>query len=178
MKYVTLLLGLNIVLSASSLELLIGHYHNGEYKSLCSTGSQSIYSYKNDDTLLNMIADACLKSDNIGLLSRVIPYLKEGKASRNNAMIYSLLILKKRAILNYFEDHLDISNMKLPVIDHPLSYLYFSLSNKTFRKIDDLVIFESGEIRYEVTFISDVKHPKIIIHLYKDNKRLTTHQYW
>ena len=147
MKSLFLIL-LPLLLCANTEQTLLSDYQAKKFHQTCLEGSKLVYQYRHNDTLLNMIANSCINSDNIDMLGRLIPYLKHTKASRNNASLYATLLLEKKLLLQHLIDGIDISSLTLPAIHHELSRCFDALSRKTYIKTDDIYRIKSDNNEY------------------------------
>lgn len=143
------------------------YLHAKDYKHACRTGSKIVYSGEKDEKLLSVIAQTCLKSDSINMVSLIQGKLRQTQKSRTNAVVLASIALQKKLIYQFMYDGVDISTLALPVTEHPLSYAFTAIRDGKFEllsKQPKIIGFKKADLDYKV-FIDKKDRGRVIIEI-------------
>jgi len=144
---------------------------NKKYSKVCTL--ENIYRYQNNDKVLSLIGNACLKIDSIYLLPRISKFLIHTKEGRANSLYFLTITLQKKLIYNYIFDGISLKGFNLPMTDYLLSYIFYKIKNKQFIKKKNKIIIKKGNITYMVYKNKD----KMFVDEYLDNKLMKRRWY-
>jgi len=154
---------------------IVKDYENKNYKKVCIYGTVA---NSKDETILSLIADACLKIDSINPLGTIIKRLVSTPKYRENASYFATILLQKKLIYQFMNDDIDLSGMRLPRTSYVLSVVFENLVKKNYKVIEK----KTKRIKIvlkDVTYIlwrSSDKPVKIYLDKYKDG--ILIKQYW
>ncbi len=153
-------------------------YKAQQYKKACQIG-KTLFANERDEKFLSLIGHACLKADYIDTLAMVQSRLRSTRQSRENAVVFSSVLLQKRLIYQFMYDDTDLCSFSLPISDHPLSYAFVAIRDKSYRMISTnpkVIEFHRHGIRYTLS-IDRSNRGKITIEADDDNNHTTIHRY-
>lgn len=164
---------------AINLDYINKAYNNQEYSKICTDNIVDYAKRSKDDGLLNLYAISCLKLDYINKLIVPINSLVRTKEARLNAVYYSTILYKKKLLYAALVDGLDISNIKLPKCDYVLSDIYDNYVESNFIRVDDKLIFNFNNLKYEVSLVNSYSFIKVIVNIFDlDGNLIETKEYW
>jgi hypothetical protein len=149
------------------------------YERACQIGKTIFFNQERDEKFLSLIGQACLKADYIDTLAMIQSRLRESKSSRQNAALFSSIILQKRLIYQFMYDGTDISSLALPVSDHPLSHAFVAIRDKKYTvtsKIPKIIEFTDDTTHYKL-YIDTTKNGKITIEIRDAHGHISIHRY-
>jgi len=149
-------------------------YDNKNFTKICVYGHNHFNQIKNNEDILSLVGFACVKRDYFIYLPPIINQLKYTKKSRDNAIYFSLLFFEKKLLISYMLDNLDLSYYRLPLIDHPISFVMTNLINKNFTKQNNMIIINQNDTTYKV-YKNDEQ--KVFIDVYKNGNFVESHWY-
>ena len=170
---------LAITANANSYDNFYKHLKNKNYFQACKSGKQIFINNERDEKLLSVIGETCLKADYIYVATMVQSRLRESKDARNNAVIFSSVLLQKRLIYQFMHDNIDISTLALPVSDHPLSHTFVAIRDKSYTLSSaspKIIKFKKDEKQYKV-YIDFKKKGRVVIEETDKNNKTITHRY-
>ncbi len=153
-------------------------YKAQNYEKACQIGKQ-LFTHERDEKFLSLIGHACLQADYIDTLAMIQSRLRRSQSARENAVIFSAIVLQKRLIYQFMYDHTDISSFTLPISDHPLSHTFVAIRNGQYTlrsQIPKVITFQQGGIHYKV-YIDRHKRGRVIIETKDANHHTTIHRY-
>lgn len=151
----------------------------GQYNRICTDEARTIFIEKQDVSLANIYAKACLKMDRLNELIIPMVMLYKDKYSRENAALYSTILFQKKLLYLALIDGVDISYIKTPKINYILSEIFDKFVSNDYTKISDKFIFigENGQ-KYELFIKDDEDIKKMVLVLYKEDKIDSIKTYW
>jgi hypothetical protein len=155
---------------------IVGDYKNQNYKKVCIYGAAS---NSKDESILSLVASACLKVDSINPLGTIIKKLVSTPKYRENASYFATILLQKKLIYQFMNDGIDLSEIRLPRTSYILSVVFENLVKKNYKIIDK----ETHKIKITLkdkTYIiwrKDTKPTKIYIDVYRDGALIKSHWY-
>lgn len=155
------------------------HMKNKEYKKACEVGRTIFFNQERDEKFISLIGQACLKADSINTLAFIQSRLRESEYARQNAALFSSLVLQKRLIYQFMYDNTDISSLSLPISDHPLSIAFVAIRDNTFTltsKEPKIIQFSKDDKIYKL-YIDDKKNGRITIEIKDKNNEIEIHRY-
>lgn len=155
------------------------HLEEKRYFKACINGRDIFLQGEQNQELLSAVGEACLRADYIYVLAMVQSRLRASKDARNNAVVFSSIVLQKRLIYQFMYDDADISSLALPVIDHPLSHTFVAIRNKEYKTLSDspkIITFEKGEKSYKV-YIDFNEKGRVVIEEHSAGAKTITHRY-
>ncbi len=153
-------------------------YKAQKYQKACQIG-KTLFSNERDEKFLSLIGHACLKADYIDTLAMVQSRLRTTQQARENAVVFTSILLQKRLIYQFMYDHTDISSFSLPISEHPLSHAFVAIRDKNYRTLSTkpkVIEFRRGNTRYTLS-IDRRNRGKITIEAHDDNNHTTIHRY-
>jgi hypothetical protein len=160
-----LIIFLAVFLSAS----IIDDYKNKNYSAVCNY--QNIVTYKNNEKILSIIGEACVKTSDLYLLPFIVNYLKHSSIGRKNAIYFLVIFNEKKLLYTFLFDNFDISDFSFPKTNYILSIVFNAIKNKNYKKLGDVYL-----IKYKNLSIKMYKeNDKMIIETF-DNKKIK--RYW
>ncbi len=172
-----------IIVFSSALSIdkysLIDEYKNGNYKNVCKMGKHFYTGNSNDEKLLTIIGDACLRVDYINPLGDIIKKLVSTPEFRENASYFATILLQKKFIYQFMNDNIDLKNLKLPRTSHVLSVVFENLVKNNYKIIDKFsktIEIKLKDIRY-IIWLSNDFPKKVYIDEFKADKLLKRHWY-
>ncbi len=155
---------------------IVSDYKNQNYKKVCIYGTVA---NSKDESILSLIASACLKVDSINPLGTIIKKMVSTPKYRENASYFATIILQKKLIYQFMNDGIDLSNLRLPRTSYLLSVVFENIVKKNYKIIDKTtkkikIVLKN---RTYILWRSSTKPIKIFIDEYKDGILLKTHWY-
>ncbi len=153
-------------------------YKQKDYEKACQIG-KSIFTHERDEKFLSLMGYACLQADYIDTLAIIQSRLRNSKASRENAAIFTSVLLQKRLIYQFMYDNIDISSFTLPISDHPLSYAFVALRDGNFTCISQrpkIIEFYRHNTRYKL-YIDRQNRGRVTIEATDAKNHTTLHRY-
>ena len=179
LKLLLILSILGASLSANSYTDFKKYLKNEDYMKACIAGKKIFLKNERDEKLLSAVGKACLKADYIYVSTIVQSRLRSTKNARINAVIFASTLLQKRLIYQFMYDNTDISTLGLPISDHPLSYTFVAIRDKSYTLVSaspKIIRFKKDDKTYKVYIDFQEKGRIIIEETGKDNKTIT-HRY-
>ncbi|NOX16366.1 MAG: hypothetical protein GXP61_10170 [Epsilonproteobacteria bacterium] len=152
---------------------IIDDYKNQKYKKVCIYGTVS---NSKDESILSLIASACLKIDSINPLGILIKKMVTTPKYRENASYFATILLQKKLIYQFMIDDIDLSGIRLPRTSYVLSIVFENLVKKNYKVIGNKIKITLKNKTYMI-WHSNKKPIKIFIDEYKDGILLKTHWY-
>ncbi len=155
------------------------NFKEKNYERACQIGKTIFFNQERDEKFLALIGQACLKADYIDTLAMIQSRLRESEAARQNAALFSSIVLQKRLIYQFMYDNTDISSLALPVSKHPLSYAFIAIRDKQFTivsKEPKVIEFSKDEKQYKL-YIDTNKNGKITIEVKNKANQISIHRY-
>lgn len=155
------------------------HLEQKLYFKACIDGKNIFLQGEQNQELLSTIGQACLRADYIYVLAMLQSRLRDSKDARNNAVVFSSIVLQKRLIYQFMYDDADISSLGLPVIDHPLSHAFVAMRDAEYTLLSEspkVIAFTKGEKNYKV-YIDFKERGRVIIEEQSPNAKTITHRY-
>ena len=152
---------------------------NENYMKACIAGKKIFLQNERDEKLLSAIGQACLKADYIYVSTIVQSRLRTTKDARNNAVVFASTLLQKRLIYQFMYDDTDISTLGLPVSEHPLSYTFVAIRDKSYTVVSaspKIIKFKKDDKEYKV-YINFQEKGRVIIEETTKNNKTITHRY-
>ena len=180
MMHKTLLLFIFTVLTlaaASRGEILQG-YQNKEYRDVCIEGSKILRSYREDEPLINAVADACLKMHIVDLLPNPIVLLKKTPEARQNASFYATILFQKKMLYHALIDGIDISGVRVPKVDYVLSSVFDLFVRGKYTREGKVYLLDDGTYTYRMQVVETARHKKIELKQYRGNTFVQQYYYW
>ncbi len=178
-KQTLLLLSLLSTLSADLYEEFSKNLQQKNYERACQIGKTIFFKQERDEKFLSLIGQACLKADYIDTLAMIQSRLRESKPARQNAALFSSIVLQKRLIYQFMYDGTDISTLALPISDHPLSHAFVAIRDKKYTlssKTPKVIEFDSDQQHYKL-YIDTKKNGKITIEIRDAHGDTSIHRY-
>jgi hypothetical protein len=150
-----------------------------EYEKACQIGKTLFYRQERDQKFLALVGQACLKADYIDTLAMIQSRLRESEYARQNAALFSSIVLQKRLIYQFMYDDTDISSLALPISDHPLSVAFVAIRNKTFTltsQTPKIIEFSQDDKTYKL-YIDNQKNGRITIEIKDKDNNIEIHRY-
>ena len=152
---------------ADSYESFANSLEANRSASACKIGKKILLSGERDEQLLGAIARVCLKEDYLYTTTIIGAKLRDTKESRANATLLTSLALQKKLLYQFMYDDTDISPFYLPVTEHPLSYAFSAIRDKSYTTLSHhpkVVTFEHKGVAYRV-YIDKSDAGRVIIEI-------------
>lgn len=175
-KIVLIFLSLYSISFSYSKNEIVSDYENQNYKKVCIYGTVA---NSKDESILSLIANACLKIDSINPLGTIIKKLVSTAKYRENASYFATILLQKKLIYQFMNDDIDLSKIRLPRTSYILSVVFENLVKKNYKIIDK----KSKKIKIVLkneTYIlwrSNQKPIKVYINEYRGGVLIKSHWY-
>ena len=155
----------------------VAAYKAKEYLKACKAGSKMMAKGERNEQLLSLVGYACMQADYTNTLEILQNRLRSSKEARENATLFSALVLQVRLIYQYLHDGVDISKLYLPVAEHPLSKAFVAIRDgKVEKKSLGHVVFYDAKRRYDV-YIDPTPPYKLAIDVTDENGNKEEHRY-
>lgn len=181
--YITkILLSLSILVISLDANVYDDFYRdlkNKNYFQACISGKKIFNKNERDEKLLSVIGQTCLKADYIYVAAMIQSRLRESKDARNNAVVFSSIVLQKRLIYQFMHDNIDISTLALPISDHPLSHTFIAIRDKSYTLSSaspKIISFKKDGKKYKV-YIDFKAKGRVIIEETDSKNKTITHRY-
>ncbi len=174
-----LLLSFSLLLQADLYDDFSQHMKDKEYKKACDAGRTIFFNLERDEKFIALIGQACLKADSINTLAIIQSRLRNSESGRQNAALFSSLLLQKRLIYQFMYDNTDISTLALPIGEHPLSHAFVSIRDNSYKLISKqpkVIEFTHKDKHYKL-YIDTKKRGRITIEVKDKNNKIKTHRY-
>ena len=155
---------------------IVSDYKAQNYKKVCIYGTVA---NSKDETILSLIASACLKIDSINPLGTVIKRMLSTQKQRENASYFATIVLQKKLIYQFMNDGIGLSNLRLPRTSYLLSIIFENLVKKNYKIIDKKTNKIKIVLKNETYILwhSNSKPVKIYVDEYKDGVLFKHHWY-
>ncbi len=180
------ILKLSLILAIMAIGAQADMYHKfskyldkKDYRNACVTGKKIFADNEKDEKFISIIGYACMKADYIDTLAILQSKQRESKDTRQNAVIFSSLVLQKRLIYQFMYDDSDISTLALPISEHPLSNTFVAIRDKNFKLISSspkTIGFTKDNKQYKV-YINKKDRGRITIEVKDSNNNIKKHRY-
>jgi len=150
-------------------------YKTGNYKKVCRDGKKVLNKLNN--SFISIVGDACAKEDDINILGIIISKLNKTKNDRANASYFATLILQKKLIYQFMNDHINLSGLVLPKTTHILSRVFQKLTKNRYKILDK----KSNKLEISdypfiyILWLSSDKPAKVYIQEYKESNLIKIH---
>lgn len=179
-KYLLIILIMLSTIQADKYNQFLKHLNDKNYEKACRSGKQIIYAHEKDEKLLSLIAQSCLKVDYIYALSMVQHRLRNSKQTRADASAFSSVVLQKKLIYQFMYDDTDISSFALPIVSHPLSYVFVAIRDGNYKSISKhpkIITFSKSNKKYKV-YIDKKDIGRVIIEIKDANNNIQKRKYY
>jgi len=164
MKIINLVIALTLMLSAD----IVDDYLNKRYIQICNF--TTLKKYIRDEKALSLMGDACIKTDNLFMLPFIVHKLKNTPTGRKNAIYFLTIYMQKKLICSFVFDNISLEGFSFPKTDYFLSFIFESLKNKDYKKIDNKIVIKNKtkNISYYIyknqnrVYIDTFKNQKLI----------------
>jgi len=153
MKKLSALLLIVAFAHAVTLQEMVRHYNNHNYRYVCLHGYKLFRYIKKDENLLSMYAFACLKSDYIDRLAVPILLLHGSKTARKNRAYFSLILAQKNLLVSSLCDGEKLTNLRVPNTDFYLSEIFNLYYQKKYKIVDNSYIFKDKNVTYRLKVV-------------------------
>lgn len=165
-------------LNAISQNEIVDLYENEEYDKICQPNVVELFSKSKDEYIANLYAKSCLKTDKINRLTTAIIELFRTKKSRENSAFLTTILFQKKLLYHAVIDNVDISYIRLPKIDYPLSKVFHKFVSKDYQKRDNVFIFKDDDKIYELFVRDSGGIKKLILNTLKDDIIIDSKSFW
>jgi hypothetical protein len=152
---------------------------NKNYENACRVGKKVILSNEKDEKLISLVAKSCLMCDYIHGSTLAQYKLRKTEEGRSDAVAFSSVLLQKKLVYQFMYDDTDISSFSLPIINHPLSYTFVAIRDKSYKlvsKSPKVIEFKVKEDLYKV-FIDKNDKGRVIIEITDQNNNTQRRRY-
>ncbi len=122
---------------------IVDDYISGKYEKICTF--ENIYDYGNNEKVLSIIGESCIKLDKIYVLPYLINKLKKTDLGRKNAIYFLTILMQKKLLYSYLFDNMPLDSFNFPLTDYVLSYVFEKIKNKEFQKQDGVIIIKGAK---------------------------------
>ncbi|CZE49436.1 hypothetical protein [Campylobacter geochelonis] len=151
----------------------------GQYNRICQDSVRDLFISKQDESIANIYANACLKMDKISELIIPMVMLYKTKDQRENAALYSTILFQKKMLYLALADKVDISYIRTPKINYVLSMVFdkfvqgeYTLKNNIY----SMVLDDSQHCDLLMKEENGIK--QMVVLLYKNGKINSVKKYW
>jgi len=173
------LLIITVSLNADSYKDFSKYLKNKDYRNACIKGKIIFENNEKDEELISLIGFSCMKADYINTLGTLQSKQRKTIESRQNAVIFSSLLLQKRLIYQFMYDNTDISTLALPISEHPISKTFVAIRDNNFKIISEYpktIEFTTDNKLYKV-YINPKDRGRITIEVKDSNNNIKKHRY-
>ncbi|PSM52704.1 hypothetical protein CBLAS_0818 [Campylobacter blaseri] len=150
-----------------------------QYNRICQSEVRDIFIEKQNISMANIYANACLKMDKVNELIIPIVMLYKTKEERENASLYATVLFQKKMLYLSLVDGFDISFIKTPKVDYILSIIFDKYVNKDYIKNNGIYKFILDKENSCNLFIKNEDGiDKMIIALYRNEKLISIKKFW
>ena len=166
-------------LNANSYKDFSKYLENKDYRNACIKGKVIFENNEKDEELISLIGFACMKADYINTLGLLQSKQRTSTKGRQNAVVFSSLVLQKRLIYQFMYDNTNISTLALPISEHPISITFVAIRDNNFKIISDYpktLEFTKDNKLYKV-YINPKDRGRITIEVKDSNNNIKKHRY-
>jgi len=181
MRWILLLLVINVALLANPKAELYHLYQEKKYKNACRLGMNNYPKYTRDEAFISLYAFSCLEADYIDRLAVPISALKYSKEARSNAAYFSIILMQKKLLYHALIDNYDISTLNLPTTQHVLSIVFNLYAKDTMKKTKNVFEYtdpKDNHVSYKLYIETHPHIKKMVIEVYHDKILSQRHLYW
>lgn len=177
MKFLVVWLGLLCSLTyAYSYKDVMRDYEAKNYEKVCNDGSDLYLKNEKNEQILVAIGDACARIDSINPLGQIVKNLISTKEYRESGSYFATLILQKKLIYQFMNDHINVKELTLPRTNHVLSRVFEQLSKGNYKEGPNGIEISTESMDY-LLWLSKEDPKKVYIDEHKDGKLIQRHWY-
>lgn len=179
MKFIIFLLSIFTISFAVTIEDVKNWDQIGQYNRICKENVRNLFIEKQNESLANIYAKACLSMDKVNELVVPMVMLYKTPEARENASLYSTILFQKKMLYLSLVDGVDISYIRTPKINYVLSEIFDKFVMRDYTIIDGKFSFiMSNGTRSDLFIKDDEGVKKMVIVGYKDDKIDFIKMYW
>lgn len=178
MKYTIFFLLLLSNIFAIDLSNISKLYKMGEFNNICQDKNLNEAIKNKNDEIINIYALSCLQLDKVNRLIKPILSLYKTPKARENAALFTTILLQKKLLYRALVDNIELNGVKLPKTDYILSTIFDKFVKKEYIKKDGVFIFKVDDYTYQMYTKEEKGILKLCLDSYKNGILEKSRRYW